>query len=142
MKIICSILLALISLKAHAQSSVFLEGTWRIENSNNYEHWDKLNDKSFQGFSYSLEGGKMVVAEYLNLEHQANKMIYQATVVNQNDGKKISFEQIASDDALIFENKQHDFPTSIRYKKVNDDLIDVLISNDVNQIAYQLIRQK
>ena len=70
MKIICSILLALISLKAHAQSSVFLEGTWRIENSNNYEHWDKLNDKSFQGFSYSLEGGKMVVAEYLNLEHQ------------------------------------------------------------------------
>lgn len=33
---------------------VFSEGTWKMENKETCEHWDKLNHKTLKGLAYEL----------------------------------------------------------------------------------------
>ncbi len=63
MKSILTILYFFLSAVAFAQSDFpdFLQGTWKVENKEMYEHWDKLNENSLKGFSYTIESGEMTV---------------------------------------------------------------------------------
>lgn len=33
----------------------FLQGTWKMENKDSFEHWDLLNENSLKGFSYKMK---------------------------------------------------------------------------------------
>ena len=111
----------------------FLQGTWKMEGKDVYEHWDKLNDYSMKGVSYVIENGNVTVFEYLDLFYENGKVNYTATVVGENKGKGISFIMMRSDSIFIFENRQHDFPKIITYQKVSDSEMVVKISDGADK---------
>ncbi|MFW5708378.1 MAG: DUF6265 family protein [Bacteroidota bacterium] len=142
MKTIASLTLLLtICLNTQAQVPDFLQGTWKIENQEVYEHWDKLNEHSMKGFAWKNEDGNMNVTEYLDITKSGNKITYCATVLNQNKGEGIAFELTRSDSSYVFENPDHDFPKSIVYTRLSENRIHVELSGkDENQTSYNLTR--
>lgn len=129
---------------ASAQSGIpdFLQGTWKMENKEIYEHWDKPNESALKGFSYSLKDGKMTVSEYLEITDINKEINYKATVLNQNQGKEVKFKLTLKDSTYTFENPDHDFPKKIVYQKLNDKEIFVLISDGSRkEYSYKMQRQ-
>jgi uncharacterized protein YciI len=126
-----------------AQSSFpdFLQGTWKMENEEIYEHWDKLNENTLKGFSYKLKDEQMLVSEYLDVTKSNNEVIYTASVLKQNQGKAVNFKLTKTDSAFTFENANHDFPKKIVYQKLNDSEIYVQVS-DGKQKGFEYKMQK
>ena len=119
----------------------FLQGTWKVENEELYEHWDKLNDNSMRGFAYFENDGKMEVFEHLEISKKKNKVIYSAAVQGQNEGKIIVFKQTKSGETVIFENPKYDFPSKIEYTKLNENELKVsLFAKDKDPIEYKMIK--
>jgi hypothetical protein len=120
----------------------FLQGTWKMENKEIYEHWDKLNGSSLKGFSYELKDKQMIISEYLDISETKNEITYTATVLNQNQGKGVSFRLTKTDSTFTFENPHHDFPKRIVYQKLNDNDIFVQVSDGKQKgFAYRMQKQ-
>lgn len=107
----------------------FMRGTWKMENQETYEHWDLLDGKTLKGFSYEMKDGQIIISEYLDIAKKGNKWIYEATVLEHNQGKAIEFKLTKTRDAFVFENPNHDFPKMISYKKLTDDILLVEVSD-------------
>jgi len=138
------ILTSIISHLAFGQAEIpdFLQGTWKMENKEIYEHWDKLNDKTLKGFSYKLNNGQMKVSEYLEIKQHDNHIVYTASVINQNQGKSVDFKLIKTDSTFTFENPNHDFPKQIVYQKLSDTEIFVQVSDGNEKgFAYKMTKQ-
>ena len=107
------LLMLLIAELSFAQSDFpdFLQGTWKMENKEIYEHWDKLNENTLKGFSYKLKGGQMTISEYLDISRYHKDITYTATVLNQNQGmREFVFKRYKTDSTFAFENPDHEFP--------------------------------
>lgn len=52
----------------------FLQGTWKMENRETYEHWDKLNDHRLKGFSCRVAAGEIKVSEYLDISRKGDQI--------------------------------------------------------------------
>ncbi|NNF36272.1 MAG: hypothetical protein HKN68_19370 [Saprospiraceae bacterium] len=120
----------------------FLLGTWKMENKDTYEVWKK-EANTFKGQAYKMVNGQKQITETLVIEFRGEDVIYSPTVPDQNDGRAIPFKlNKANKDLLSFENKDHDFPKKIQYKKVSDDKIFVSVLGEGNQgFSYYLMRQ-
>lgn len=143
MKYLLPLLMLVITSKAVAQSSFpdFLQGSWKMENKEIYEHWDRLNENSLKGFSYSVNNGKIAVSEYLDISRIENEVIYTASVLNQNQGKGIAFMLIDADTAYAFQNLHHDFPKKIVYQKLSDTEVFVQVSDGQEHgFSYRMTR--
>ncbi len=144
MKYTLTFLILLLTDILFAQSNFpnFLHGTWKMENKENYEHWDKLGDNTLKGFSYKMKSGQIIVSEYLEVTRIRNEVIYTATVLNQNKGKGIEFKLTKADSTYTFENPNHDFPKKIVYQKLSDTEIFVHVSDGKQKgFAYKIIKQ-
>lgn len=121
-----------------------LLGVWKIENKETYETWEKNTSIEFQGQSYKNVNGTKHVSETLTLKILNDKIVYGATVSNQNGGKTIYFELNNSNEDLIsFENETHDFPKKIQYKVINKNKLLVNVLGENNQgFSYYLIKQE
>ena len=120
----------------------FLQGTWKIENQEVYEHWDKLNSGTLKGFSYELKDGRLSVSEYLEIVKVDSDVIYTAFVLNQNGGESVNFKLKRSDSLFVFENPDHDFPKRIVYHKVSDQEIFVKVSDGKDKgFSYKMHQQ-
>lgn len=111
----------------------FLAGTWLSEDQKTYEHWDNLSATSMKGYSYEVKNGQIKVNEYLDLVQRKDGTFYIPTVIGQNNGSPVEFKLIASDSACVFENKGHDFPKKICYKKLSATEIFVQVLGDNNK---------
>ncbi len=144
MKFILTLLFLFTIELTFAQSSYpdFLQGTWKMENKEEYEHWDKLNENTLKGFSYKLKDGQMFVSEYLDILKANKEVIYTATVLSQNQGKGAHFKLTKTDSTFTFENPNHDFPKKIVYQKLNDTEIYVQVSDGKRKgFAYKMQKQ-
>lgn len=144
MKFNLTIIIFLLIGMANAQPEIpfFLEGTWKMENKDLYEHWDKLNNQSLKGFSYSLSNGQMGVMEYLDITQNDNQIIYTASVINQNQGRGIGFKMTRADSVFVFENPGHDFPKKIVYQTLNETELFVEVSDgDKKGFSYKMKKQ-
>jgi uncharacterized protein YciI len=141
------ILFILTSLQADSQSLFpsFLEGTWKVEGKEQYERWDKLGEKHFKGFSYSIKNGKMQMSEYLELSIEGQDVLYTANVIGQNEGKAVSFRLVPSnppDTVYRFENTRHDFPKRIHYHVVSpDELFVEVLGEGKKGFSFKMVRQ-
>ncbi len=127
-----------------AQSNIpdFLQGTWKMENKEIYEHWDKLNSQTLKGFAYKLKNGQMEISEYLDISERDNQTIYTATVINQNSGNGTEFKLTKTDSTYTFENPVHDFPKKISYQKISDNEVFVQVSNGKQKgFSYKMVKQ-
>lgn len=120
---------------------LFLQGKWKVEGRDVYEHWDKLNEEALKGFSYQQKDGSMTISEYLEIKRKNNGIVYTATVLNQNQGKEVDFQMIRSDSVFTFENRLHDFPKRISYTKITNDILQVEISgSNEKKFRYRMNR--
>lgn len=144
MKNMLTIVILIIAEATFAQSDFpdFLQGTWKMEGKEIFELWDVLNDNTLKGFSYKMNKGQMVISEYLDISRVNNEIVYTATVLNQNQGKGISFTLTKTDSSFNFENPNHDFPKRIMYQKLNDTEIFVQVSDGKQKgFAYKMQKQ-
>ena len=121
-----------------------LEGTWKMENKENYETWKIKNENELEGSSYKMKADKKIVSEFLSIKKTEGKVIYTAQVVNQNDGKPIEFvlnKEVKN--KISFENLTHDFPKKIQYTKLDETtlFVEVLGENDQG-FSYKMMKQK
>lgn len=129
------------SLQMMAQTMpIFLQGTWKIEGKNIYEHWDILSENSMKGVSYTVDNNKMVVIEYLDIVGKRTGVTYTAVVPSHNQGRAISFSQTLNDSLFVFENPRHDFPQKIVYKKLSDTEIAVHLSGGETEMSYKITK--
>lgn len=122
----------------------FLAGTWKTENKENYESWKVINDSLLEGNGYKMKAGQKVVTEYFSIKAGSGKIVYQARVPDQNNGKTIDFELNKSlKNKYSFENLSHDFPKKVQYTKLNDTTIfvEVLGANDKG-FSYKMMKRK
>ena len=141
--ILFTLLISITISQSFAQSlPEFLQGTWKVENKETYEHWDKINDNNFKGFSYKMKDGKMVVTEYLEIKRSDKEVIYTATVLNQNQGIGIDFKLTPSDSLYSFENPSHDFPKFIRYQSISENKITATVGTEEDNfiLVFQKIK--
>lgn len=142
-----AILCVLLAYSCNSQSNISklnnLEGTWKVEHQNTYETWKKESKTSFSGSSYKLINDEKKITETLTLSENNRKVIYQATVLNQNQGSTISFTLNTENKELFsFENLAHDFPKKIQYNVITKDKLLVNVFGDNNEgFSYYLIRQ-
>ena len=131
-------------LSAQEKLSSFLQGNWKAENKNMYEHWDVVNDSCLRGFAYEVKNGHMVVLEYLDITSQNQEIVYTATVLNQNNGSGIAFTLRQTDSLTYsFENFNHDFPKKIIYKKQSSVKVHVTVSDgEQKYFSYYMIKQE
>jgi len=82
------------------------------------ENWQKLNDSTFTAASYLIKGKDTIHLESIVLARKGETLTYLATVKGQNDNKPVAFTSTnETENKLIFENPQHDYPQKITYTK-------------------------
>ena len=118
----------------------FLEGTWKVADGTSYEHWDRIAPTTLKGFMFSVESGLPVVSEYLEIKKLGNKVVYTATVLDQNQGEGIPFTLVRKDSVYSFENQKHDFPRIIRYKPVTTDRISLYVGTEEEGFELVLVK--
>jgi hypothetical protein len=112
-----------------------LAGTWKMETSRGaiFEAWQVQNDHTLQGKSYKLNNGDTLVLETVLLFLEGNKIVYQPTVTNQNNGQPVRFQLISAiDKRYVFENKEHDYPQRVIYHLVSNNAVHARIEGTKN----------
>lgn len=119
----------------------FLEGTWKIENQEAYERWDRLDDRHFKGIAYLQKEGEVYLTEYLDLKDDEGVIVYEASVPGHNEGRGIPFIMEMNDQTVLFKNPAHDFPKQIAYTPLNELEIMVTLSDGIDRTySYKLIK--
>lgn len=116
---------------AEIEKASWLIGEWGNTSKEGVltETWTKENDSTFQGKTYFITGKDTAFTESIQLMQQKDQLLYIPTVSDQNKGKHVSFTLTTStENQLVFENKEHDFPQKITYNKISNDSIIAEIS--------------
>ncbi len=124
-----------INYKNNIQKAEWLIGTWenKTQKGSIYETWTKTRNNEFSGKSFSVKDKDTIVFENIRLVQENKKLFYIPTVKNQNDGLPIRFvAKTISENQLVFENPQHEFPQIIAYTKITSDSLIAEISGTKN----------
>ncbi len=117
----------------------FFIGTW-YDGNNSYEVWEKSGN-GLEGYGYTLSDSIKKISEYLRMYKYKGDLMYEATVPDQNNGKPVSFKLTSSDfSTFIFENPNHDFPTTIKYSRYADTLW-VEVSGSQRSLSLKMVKQ-
>ena len=115
-----------------------IEGEWSMSFGNSpesgtvVESWSKVNDTLFLGKSYEVVDGDSTLIEIIQLVASDGEIFYNPTTREQKKRQPVSFRLIQkSNDKFIFENKEHDFPTTIMYEFKNDSTLTSAISGKI-----------
>ena len=110
----------------------WLIGTWENKTLKGtiYETWKKISDNELSGMSYIEKDKDTIVFETIRLVQEQEVLFYIPTVKNQNDGLPVRFTaKLISENQMIFENLQHDFPQIISYTNTDTNTLVAEISN-------------
>lgn len=113
----------------------WLIGTWENNTSKDtiYETWKKNNDNELSGMSYIIKDKDTIVYENIQLVQEKDKLVYIPIVKNQNGGLPVRFTaKMVSENHMVFENLQHDFPQIISYTQTDTNALVAEISGSKN----------
>lgn len=102
----------------------WLLGNWCSNNPtmNAYENWTLKDYNHLIGESFVLVQSDTVFFEKIDLQQTKKGWEYVVTVRNQNNEQPVHFLATSiCADSLVFENRKHDYPNRIVYKKINND---------------------
>jgi hypothetical protein len=121
----------------------FLVGTWKRENKELFEVWERSKPAELLGYSFRMDGNQEIVTETLVIKKKGDQFVYEATVPDQNEGRTVQFILSNETDSLFsFENDDHDFPKKIQYKIIDENQIEVIVLGGENKgFSYIQIRQ-
>lgn len=121
--------------KTRLSDAEWLIGTWESKTSKGslYETWNRVDEHNFYAKSYYLNNSDTSLFETVELKDSIGKLFYIVSVPGQNGEKPVSFASVhLSGDSLVFENKKHDFPQRISYRKISADSLVAEVSGDVD----------
>lgn len=108
---------------ANLEKAGWLIGNWGNASAEGEltEFWKKTNDSVYHGESYFVVKNDTVFSESIELEDAKGKLTYIVTTPEENDAKPVRFEMTTiTNDSIVFENPQHDFPNKITYTKITN----------------------
>lgn len=104
----------------------WLEGNWRINTGKGIlvESWKRINDSTLSGASFFIRGGKDTIPqETIELSLRNGNWNYIPVAKGQNNDQPVVFVVIFQKGTeFIAENKAHDFPQRIVYRRIKDGL--------------------
>lgn len=113
----------------------WLIGTWENKTTRGtvYETWNKTSETELAGKSYIIKEKDTIVFENIRLVEEKDGLVYIPVVKNQNGGVPVRFPgKTISENQLVFENPQHDFPQIISYMKITADSLVAEIAGTKN----------
>lgn len=106
----------------------FLQGSWRVENSNLLEKWEGGGDDAMIGKVYAISGKDTMLQETVQLIFDQENIWYKATVSSQNTAKVNLYRLTKCNPGLfVFENPDIDFPQKIAYRQIGKDKLLVWV---------------
>ena len=136
--------LLLISVQANANNCRslndfdWLQGKWQTQKDQTLttETWHKLSENTFEGTGTTPNS-----AESLRLLAMSGEIFYLAKVAH--NPSPIAFKLVqCKDKSYIFENKLHDFPNKIEYRKISKTALQIIVSGkDEKSFSIQLHRR-
>lgn len=113
----------------------WLEGTWRTKDSLPFiEQWTKVDGQKLVGTGLKITDTpkpSVKSLEKLELVYHNGTINYVAYVQGQNSNEPVAFqldENTAGNDTFAFLNPNHDFPQRIAYKRIDEDTLEVTVS--------------
>ena len=113
----------------------WLLGTWQFQNSdsNMFEHWWLANDSLMLGETYLVINQEKINKEQIKLYIEGEYFVYEPMVFEQNNNLPVRFKMKSrQNNAYLFENKKHDFPHYILYKKTIPRKMIVVVGGKIN----------
>jgi len=113
----------------------WLIGTWENQTPRGsiFETWKKVTDTRYEAKSYVVREKDTMIFETITLKVVGSEIHYIPTVKNQNEGLPVIFKAKAfTEDEMIFENPEHDFPQMIAYNRISSDSLVAKISGAKN----------
>jgi hypothetical protein len=122
---------------------MFLAGTWKVENREDYEAWTATDGTTLSGQAYKIRQGQKTVTEYLSIKTVDGKTVYTAIVLGQNNGQPVDFVlNTEVNGKFSFENLAHDFPKKIQYTPMGDAAVLVEVLGDNGRgFSYMMAKQ-
>jgi hypothetical protein len=124
-------------------------GNWAHEDEDGilHEDWSRKNDTVFLGESYLIKNNDTLFFEYLRLSLIGDSLHYESLGEDIVNTKSKLFTGVYdSPNVILVENLLHSFPRTIHYTPLNDTLMMIEVSGEIDGLEetqpYQMIRMK
>ncbi len=107
----------------------WLKGSWEYLNTDSptYERWVTIDSTTLDGFGFGVTDGDTTTWERLQITDTDSGLYYIAIVGHSPD--PVGFKLTEHDKTtLVFENPDHDFPTSLTYTRHTNDSVTVTVA--------------
>jgi len=127
----------------------FLDGKWSLKTDKGriVESWKWISNSQLEGFSYSIShSGDSTLLETMKLYELNGDILFMPAGFGEWNNSKVAFKLISADNnAFVFENREHDFPSRIVYKSLSNHKILAWIEGSVygqfKKIEYPYTRE-
>jgi hypothetical protein len=113
------------------KASEWLVGEWKNESKEGIitENWSKTNDSTLVAGSFFVKEKDTLHFENSKLIEKDGELIYETIIQGQNNDKPIVFNLLSeTENELVFENLQNDYPQKIKYQRNSKTAITISIS--------------
>ena len=102
----------------------WISGCWGMDDGkeSTQESWMKPAGQSMIGMSRTVAGGKTVFTEYVQIREMNGQLAYIVSL--GLNAKPTVFKLVkSSENEVVFENPEHDFPQRIIYRRESSDVL-------------------
>jgi hypothetical protein len=113
------------------KASEWLVGEWKNESKEGIvtENWSKTNDSTLVAGSFFVKEKDTLHFENSKLIEKDGELVYETIIQGQNNDKPIVFPLLSeTENELVFENLQNDYPQKIKYQRNSKSAITITIS--------------
>ena len=113
------------------KASQWLLGQWKNTSEEGIiaENWSQPNDSNLIATSFYIKEEDTLHFENIILKEKEGELVYETTIKGQNNDKTIVFPLLSeTENELVFENLQNDYPQKIKYQRNSKSGITISIS--------------
>ena len=113
------------------KASKWLLGEWVNQSQEGVitENWVQPNDSTLTANSFYIKEEDTLHFENIILKEKEGELVYETTIKGQNNDKPIVFPLLSeTENELVFENLQNDYPQKIKYQRNSKTGITISIS--------------
>jgi len=115
----------------------WLIGTWKNEDSEAFEEWEKSSDHLFIGTAYIKRGNKKVIKEHIRLETINQKLYYIAEIPDTSIAVTFDVTHV-SESGFICESEEINFPKKIIYELNGFDILSTKLEGLGKNLSFSL----
>lgn len=124
----------------------WLIGEWEHTSSEGFfsEKWKIKNDSTYLGNSFFIIEGDTVFSEEVSLIQQGRDVLYIVNITSESSEQQPTEFKLtsSSENQLVFENPENDFPKKITYNLIHKDSIYAEISGGGKPQGFPMKRKK